>query len=50
MRHAALAFSPVLFTKFYLDFEMQNSKPVMSENQYRMLYSLVALMVIPAIM
>ena len=44
----ALAFSPVMYEKFFLDFEMQSLTPVMSENQYRLLFSLILITAAPS--
>lgn len=43
-----LAFSPVMYQKFFSDFEMQSLTPVMSENQYRLLFSLILITAAPS--
>lgn len=46
----ALAFSPVMYMKYFADFELEGRTPVMSENEYRWLYSMIALTVVPSVL
>lgn len=40
---AALAFAPVLYETFLLDFVESGENPIMSESDYKLIYSLIAL-------
>ena len=39
----ALEFAPVLYETFLLDFVESGESPIMTESQYKLIYSLIAL-------
>ena len=43
----ALALSPVMYQTFFLDFEENDIDPIMKENQYRWIYSMIAIAAVP---
>eukprot|EP00569_Conticribra_weissflogii_P009627 CAMPEP_0171367188 /NCGR_PEP_ID=MMETSP0879-20121228/5928_1 /TAXON_ID=67004 /ORGANISM="Thalassiosira weissflogii, Strain CCMP1336" /LENGTH=487 /DNA_ID=CAMNT_0011875187 /DNA_START=14 /DNA_END=1474 /DNA_ORIENTATION=- len=43
-----LAFSPVMYQRFFLDFQIANKVPIMSGNEYRWLFSMIGLAAVPA--
>ena len=44
----ALAFSPVLYKLFLLDFRDRGEVPIMSEDNYRMAYTMISVTIVPA--
>jgi len=45
----AFAFAPVLWKTWYLDFVEEEQNPIMSENEYRLLYALLGIAAVPGV-